>query len=94
MGTHIIKMYVVGTHLNCMDVDGIQMGTHKIYLYKEDKRYKGCNLKFTILLDCALIVVCAVIRLNTVYPKLFNTLTPYPNYPKISTIPVDKTKIC
>ena len=39
-------------------VDAIQMGTHNIYvsLYKEvDKKYTGCNLKTTDLLDCVLI---------------------------------------
>ena len=47
-------------------VDAIQMGTHNICLYKEvDKKYTGCNLKTTELLDYALIVVWAVIRLNT-----------------------------
>ena len=47
-------------------VDAIQMGIHNICLYKEvDKKYTGCNLK-TELLDCALIGVCAVIRLHTV----------------------------
>ena len=49
-------------------VDAIQMSTHNICLYKEvDKKYTGCNLKTTELLDCALIVVCAVIRLNAVF---------------------------
>ena len=57
-----IKAYVVGTLLNCM-----QMGTHNICLYKVDKRYTGCNLEITELLDCVLIGVCAVIRANTVY---------------------------
>ena len=48
-------------------VDAIQMSTHKICLYKEaDKKYTGCNLKTTKLLDFALIGVCAVIRSNTV----------------------------
>ena len=48
-------------------VDAIQMSTHKICLYKEvDKKYTGCNLKTTKLLDCALLGVCAVIRSNTV----------------------------
>ena len=43
------------------------MSTHKICLYKEvDKKYTGCNLKTTKLLDCALIGVCVVIRSNTV----------------------------
>ena len=49
-------------------VDAIQMSTRNICLYKEvDKKYTGCKLKTTELLDCALIGVCAVIRLNTVY---------------------------
>ena len=57
-----IKTYIVGTHLNT-----IQMGTHNICLYKEvDKKYTGCNSKTSKLRDCALIEVCAVIRLNTV----------------------------
>ena len=48
-------------------VDAIQMGTHNICLYTEkDKKYTGCNLKTMELLDCALIGVCAEIRLNTV----------------------------
>ena len=51
---------------NCT-VDAIQMSTHKICLYNEvDKKYTGCNLKTTKLLDCALIGVCEVIRSNTV----------------------------
>ena len=42
------------------------MGTNNICLYKEvDKKYTGCNLKTTELLDCTLIGVCAVIRSNT-----------------------------
>ena len=61
-----IKAYVVGTHLNCIDLS-IQMSTHNICLYKEvDIKYTGCNLKTMELLDCALIGVCAVIRSNTV----------------------------
>ena len=48
-------------------VDAIQMGIHNICLYKEvDKKYTGCNLKTTELLDRALIGVCAVIRSNMV----------------------------
>ena len=50
-------------------VDAIQMSTHNICLFKKvDKKYTGCNLKTTELLDYALIGVCAVIRLNTVFP--------------------------
>ena len=48
-------------------VDAIQMDTHNICLYKEeDKKYTGCNLKTTELLDCVPLGVCVVIRLNTV----------------------------
>ena len=48
-------------------VDAIQMGTLNICLYKKvDKKYTGCNLKTTELLDYALIGICAVIRSNTV----------------------------
>ena len=52
-----------------MSVDAIQMGTHNICLYKEvdKKKYIGCNLKTTALLDLALIGVCAVISLNKVF---------------------------
>ena len=47
-------------------VDAVKMGTHNIRLCKEvDKKYTGCNLKTTELLDCTLIGVCAVIRSNT-----------------------------
>ena len=48
-------------------VYAIQMGTHSICLNKEvDKKCTGFNLKTMELLDCALIGVCVVIRLNTV----------------------------
>ena len=44
-------------------VDAIQMDTHNIYLYKEvDKKYTGCTLQATELLDYVLIGECAVIR--------------------------------
>ena len=44
-------------------VDAIQVGTHNTCLYEEvDKKYKTMEL----LLDFALIGVCAVIRSNTV----------------------------
>ena len=43
------------------------MGTHNICFHKEvDKKYTGCNLKTTAWLVCALIGMCAVIRLNMV----------------------------
>ena len=37
------------------------------FIKKLDKKYTGCNLKTTELLDCALIGVYMVIRLNMVY---------------------------
>ena len=43
------------------------MDTHNICLYKSvEKKYTGCNLKTTELVDSALIGVCAVIRSNAV----------------------------
>ena len=43
------------------------MSTDNICLYKEVKRKcTCCNLKTTVLLNCALIGVCAVIRSSTV----------------------------
>ena len=50
------------------------MGTHNICLYKgENKKYTGCNLKTTEILNCALIGACAVIRSNTVFQKVLWT---------------------
>ena len=47
------------------------MDTYNICLYKEaDKEYTGCSLKTMELLDCALMGVCVVIRLNMVYLKV------------------------
>ena len=44
------------------------MGTHNIWLYQEiDKKYIGCNVKTTELLDCVLIWVCAVIRVKRIF---------------------------
>ena len=46
------------------------METYNICLSKEvDKKYNGCDLMPTELLDCGLIVVCVVIRLNMVDGK-------------------------
>ena len=42
------------------------MGTHNIWLYKVDKKYTGHNVKTTELLQCPLIGVYAIIRLNMV----------------------------
>ena len=53
------------------------MSTHNISLYKEvNIRYTDCHLKTTKFLDCALIGVCAVIRLNTVYSYDKSVLMP------------------
>ena len=55
-------------------VIAIQMSTHNICLHKKvDKKYTGCNLKTTELLDCALIGVCAVIRSNRVFTLSIET---------------------
>ena len=58
-------------------VDAIQMGTHNICLHKLGKKYTGCNLKTLELLDCVLIGVCAVIRLNRVICYHFMYLNCY-----------------
>ena len=64
----IMVMSSGSVYRTTIQVDAIQMSTHNICLYKKvDKKYTGCNLKTTELLDCALIGVCAVIRSNTVY---------------------------
>ena len=48
-------------------VSAIQMCTHSICFYKlVDKKYSGCYLKTTELLDCALIGVFAVFKSNAV----------------------------
>ena len=53
-------------------VEAIHMSTHNICFYNKSRyKYKGCDLKTTKLLDCALIGVCAVIRLNTVTKSFF-----------------------
>ena len=55
----ICRGYSIELH---RQVDAVQMVTHNIYLYKAvDKKYTGCNLKTTELLDSALIGVCALI---------------------------------
>ena len=63
----VVKAYVVGTHLNCIDkpIQFRWVPTTYSFIKKVDKKYTGCILKTTELLDCALIGVCQVIRLNT-----------------------------
>ena len=52
-------------------VIAVQMSTHNKCLYKEvDKKYSGCYLKTTEVLDCALIGLCAVGRSNKVHVVL------------------------
>ena len=64
----LYKKSVMGTYLNCIDFDAIQMETDNICIYKEvDKKSTGFNLKTTEFLDCALIGACAVVRWNTVF---------------------------
>ena len=72
MGTHKICFYKESVCFGYSfelhrQIDAIQMGTLNICLFKEvDKNYTGCNLKTRELLDCGLIWVCAIIRLNMV----------------------------
>ena len=58
----------MGTHLNCIDKSMQFKWVPTTYaFYKEvDKKYTSYNPKTTELLDCSVIGVCAVIRLNTV----------------------------
>ena len=67
----------MGTHLNCIHlVNAIQIGADNICLYKEVyKKYTGFNLKTSELLDCALIGVCVVIKLNRAFFIEKNHLT-------------------
>ena len=54
-----------------LQVDAIQMGTHNICLYKEvDKKYIGCNLKITELLDYALIGVTLLVVPKAIQNKV------------------------
>ena len=56
-------MYVVGTHLNCIDKSMQFKWVPPTYAFlKKTKKFIGCNLEITDLLDCALIGVYAVIR--------------------------------
>ena len=63
-----IKAYVMGTHLICIDKSMQFKWVPTTFAFK---KYTGCNLKTTQLCDCALIGVCAVIRLNPVYSYIF-----------------------
>ena len=51
------------------------------YAFKEvDKKYTGCILKTTELLDCAVIGVCAVIRSNKITTLFLDRLIPLSGY--------------
>ena len=71
-----IEKYVVGTHLNCtgksMQFKWVPT-TYAFIKKKVDKKYTGCNLKTTELLNFVLIGICVLIMSNTVistYPYL------------------------
>ena len=55
----LIKAYVVGTHLNC--IDNLSMQFKWVPTTFAFRKYAGCNLKTMELLGCALIGVCVVI---------------------------------
>ena len=56
------------THLNCIDkyMQFKWVPITYAFIKKVDKKYTDCDLKIVKLFDCALIVVCAVIRSNMV----------------------------
>ena len=60
------------------------MSTHNICLYEEvDKKYTGCNLKTTKLLDFVLIEVCAraleILKSESVQPMtMTSSMSPFP----------------
>ena len=60
-----IKAYVVGTHLNCIDKSMQFKWITTTYAFI--KKYTGCYLKTTELLDCAVTGVSAIIKSNTVF---------------------------
>ena len=61
----------MGTHLNCINklMQFKWVPTTYAFIMKT-KKYTGCNLKTTELLDCALVGVYAVIRSNMVFGAL------------------------
>ena len=58
----------MSTHLNCTDKSMQFKWVPPAYAFikKWTKKYTGCSLKTTELLDCVLIGVCVVIKSNTV----------------------------
>ena len=62
-----IKAYVAGTHLNCINKLIQFKWVPTIYAFiNQWTKYTGYDLKMTESLDCALIGVRAVFRVNTV----------------------------
>ena len=55
----------MGTHLNCIDKSMQFKWITTTYAFI--KKYTGCYLKTTELLDCAVTGVSAIIRSNTVF---------------------------
>ena len=56
----------MGTHMNCKLMQFTGVPTTYVFYKEVDKKYTGCNLKTTELLDRGLTGVCVVIRSNTV----------------------------
>ena len=57
--TFFTKAYVVGTHLNCIDLSMQFKWVPTTYAFvKKRKKYTGCNLKTTEFLDCAYRGMC------------------------------------
>ena len=80
MGAHLkclkksIKVYVVGNHLNCLNLSEDNSNEYQQYTYLKLTKIYGCNLILNYeMLECVLIGVCEVIRLNTivVIPKIW-----------------------
>ena len=69
------KSICCGYNIFELQIKAIQMSTQNIRLYKETDKstLTDCNLKTMKLLDCALIWVCVVIRLNVV-KQIFSIL--------------------
>ena len=74
-----IKAYAVGTHLLIWidSISRVQKSTYNIFYKEVGKRIRAVVIwsLSTILLDCALIGVCAVIRSNTVCCNLKSVST-------------------
>ena len=67
----LYKTYVVGTHLNCLDLSR-QFNEYPQHMLFTNKWIKvdGLSSDHYDIIDCVLIGVCAVIRSNTVCMRL------------------------